>query len=368
MLDVTAFGARDGEDSTAAFRTAIEHADQTLWVPAGTYILRDLPMKSISMLGEVGGRSVLKRHPDASFMATADSAVYMYFNDLAFDFNGQARYGGIEFTSCQFVKYNRCQFYDSAPPPLGEEDRYALVCRRGISPSRMIEIRNCVVRDLQLEFDHCSGVIVDNCTSVRGVRTGAIGCFTISDETICENIAFTNNVVIDPIGAAFAIHLDPPWNNNCEFDKINITNNVILRTMVTPRENQAGISIGTPSVNTATHGNIFKNLTLTGNKFIYRKESNPGRSIQCMGGSVANYYFENLKISGNDITNDTQTPTEGYQIEVRRALAAVIENNTVRRGPNGIALVESFMSTMRNNNINAIRDIASFDPGSTNAR
>jgi hypothetical protein len=268
-LNVKKFGAKgDGvrNDSAAiAAAFAAARSGDVISFPAGVYICNDVNVVNKSKLTLKGqGNSTVIRNGianGATPLLTFSTVNGLTVQDLSFDNRSIGAYGGVRFYDTEDVLIDRTRFFDSAPLPLGSTDRYSYVFGNGTRPHKKIRITNNVIDNLQLEVDFGQGVTIQKNTLNRSVRTGAIGLFTIDDGVVLENYLIDANTIVDPVGAAIAVNIDPSDNNNVSIKNIRITNNTISFNRI-PTE---AIHIGPGNSSTFATGNVYEGIVVQGN-------------------------------------------------------------------------------------------------------
>lgn len=308
-LSVKSFGAvGDGiHNDTAAITAAMSAArpGDTVLFPDGIYICSDIKLANkngLTLKGK-GGATVIRNgiangnSPLITFAAVNGLTI----QDLSFDNRSIAAYGGVRFYDTENVLITRTRFFDSAPLPLGPVDRYAYVFANGSLPHKNIRILSNVIEDLQLEVDFGQGVTIQKNTLKRGVRTGAIGLFSVDDAVTLENYLIDANTIIDPVGAAIAVNIDPPDNINVTIRNITISNNTIIFNHI-PTE---AIHVGPGNNSVVASGNIFEQITLRNNliQIAAGAEAQPSESalIKFNAGPNSGLNFKNTTITQNRI-------------------------------------------------------------------
>jgi polygalacturonase len=363
VINVKAFGARgDGvSDETAAIQAAINAAPNgsTISFPRGTYNVANFIVKNRSGLSFVGeGRnSTIRQQTGAERIATFTSSRNIAISNLAFDANGKPSYGGVAFYEVTSVLIERNFFYDGAPKPIGRTDRYSFVFARGQEPSRDIRILNNEIEDLALEVDHSQRVTIDGNNVKRPVRTTGIGIFTINDGAVAQDFQITNNTMVDPLGSGFAVSIDPPYNQNCVFRRITISNNRLIQG-----KNQSyGIRIGTGDSSRVAPGNVFEDIAIK-NNYIRIEATAPGPSALIFANSSprAGIVFDRLVVTGNTIEGNGSS-NHGYALDLRQIKHSLVANNTLRGVVHGISVGGGALNNqIRNNEVEASEVAYSF--------
>ena len=293
-------------DDSAAISTALAsaRAGDVISFPAGVYICNDVNVANKSGLTLKGqGNSTIKNGiaSGATPLLTFTTINGLTIQDLAFDNRSIGAYGGVRFYDTENVLINRTRFFDSAPLPLGSTDRYSYVFGNGIRPHKNIRITNNVIEDLQLEVDFGQGVTIQKNTLKRSVRTGAIGLFTIDDGIVLENYLIDSNTIIDPVGAAIAVNIDPPDNINVTIRNITISNNTIIFNRI-PTE---GIHIGPGNNSVVASGNLYDKIIVQANliQVAAGTEGQPSESalIKFNAGPNSALSFKNTTVAQNRI-------------------------------------------------------------------
>jgi hypothetical protein len=308
-LNVKNFGAKgDGvHDDSAAISTALAsaRAGDVISFPAGVYICNDVNVvnKSGLTLKGQGNSTTIKNGiaSGATPLLTFNTINGLTIQDLAFDNRSIGAYGGVRFYDTENVLINRTRFFDSAPLPLGSTDRYSYVFGNGSRPHKNIRITNNVIEDLQLEVDFGQGVTIQKNTLKRSVRTGAIGLFTIDDGIVLENYLIDSNTIIDPVGAAIAVNIDPPDNINVTIRNITISNNTIIFNRM-PTE---AIHIGPGNNSVVASGNLYDKIIVQANliQVATGTEAQPSESalIKFNAGPNSALSFKNTTVAQNRI-------------------------------------------------------------------
>jgi hypothetical protein len=360
VISVRALGAKgDGvSDDTAAIQSAINgaKAGETIYFPAGIYDVSELVVKArtaLSFAGE-GRKSVIRQKTGAARIATVEKSRDIVISNLTFDANGIMAYGGVVFYSVTGVRIENNTFIDGAPKPWGEQDRNTFMFARGSEPSKDIKISNNTIEDLQLDFNHAQGVVIERNVLKRGGKTAGIGIYTEGDNAIAENFQITNNTVIDPIGAGFYVGIDPPTDGKCIFRGITLADNQVIRT----RTSGYGILVGTSNNSIKTAGNVFENIVIKNNSF--RTELSAPQPMQLILANTTNragIIFTRMTVSGNKIENERQNGG-GYAIDLRGIQKSLVTDNTIKRAANGISLSGDLLSNEVRDNVVEASDVA----------
>ena len=268
-INVKQFGAvGDGvHNDTAAISAAITAAgdDDMVLFPAGVYICNDVDVinkSNLTLKGQKSATVIRNGIPNgANPLLTFVGVTGLVIQDLVFDNRSIGSYGGVRFYDTENVLITRTRFFDSAPLPLGSTDRYAYVFGNGSRPHKNIKITSNLIEDLQLEVDFGLGVTIQRNTLNRSVRTAAIGLFTVDDNVELQDYLIDRNTIIDPVGAAIALNIDPSDNINVTFRNITITNNTIVFNHI-PTE---AIHAGPGNNSTFATGNVYENIVIQKN-------------------------------------------------------------------------------------------------------
>jgi Pectate lyase superfamily protein/Periplasmic copper-binding protein (NosD) len=360
VVNVREFGAKgDGvADDTGAIQSAVNAArpGETIYFSSGTYKVSNFAVKNragLSFAGE-GRKSVIKQNPLAERIATFSGSTEISISNLAFDANGKDSFGGVGFYAVKKVRIENNFFWDSNPKPIKGKDRYSIVVGHGGSASQDVRIINNVIEDLQMEVDHSQGVVIDRNTVKRAVQTAGIGIFSIRGNSVAEDYQITNNTVIDPFGAGFAVGIDPPTDRHCIFRRILIANNQLIQS----KTNAYGIRIGTGDNSVATTGNVFEDITIRDNSIrVDTAAPRPDPMIFANTSPRAGIVFERLIVTGNTIENDARK-NKDYAIDLRRIQHSVVAGNTVRKVTNGISLDGKLLSNEIRDNLVEASDTA----------
>jgi hypothetical protein len=335
-LDVKTFGARgDGvTNDSAAIAAAIAAArdGDDIFFPSGIYICNDVDItgkNNITLRGR--GESSIVRNGlagSSSPLMTFTNVARLTIQDLAFDNRSIGSFGGVRFYNSETVVINRTHFFDSSPLPLGSADRYSFVFGNGTQPHKDIRITNNLIEDLQLEVDFGQGVTISRNTVNRGVRTGAIGLFTIDHGVTFQDYSIDSNTIIDPVGAAIAINVDPPDNNNVTFRNIAVTNNKIIFNH-TPT---GAIHVGPANNSTSASGNIYDGVTVRNN--VIQIASGAGAQpedsalIKFNAGPNSALNFKNTLVDQNQIQGGGNTNLIIVGMDLRYLENSTVTDNT----------------------------------------
>jgi hypothetical protein len=336
-LSVKKFGAKgDGVHDDSAAISAVFAAAQSgdvISFPAGVYICNGVNVANKSNLTLKGqGNSTIIRNG----ITNGDTPVLTFatvngltIQDLSFDNRSIGAYGGVRFYDTENVLINRTRFFDSAPLPLGSTDRYSYVFGNGSQPHKNIRITNNVIEDLQLEVDFGQGVTIQKNTLNRGVRTGAIGLFTIDDGVVLENYLIDGNTIIDPVGAGIAINIDPPDNINVTIRNITISNNTIIFNRI-PTE---AIHIGPGNNSVVASGNLYDKITIQTNliQVAAGAEAQPSESalIKFNAGPNSALSFKNTTIAQNRIEGGGNPALPIIAMDIRYLENSAVTANNV---------------------------------------
>jgi Pectate lyase superfamily protein len=360
VLNVRDYGGKgDGvSDDTAAVQAAINAATNgaTVMFPRGIYVVSNLAVKNrsgLSFMGE-GRNSVIKQKTGAERIATFDGSSDIAITKLGFDANGIASYGGLVFYAMNRVRIEENWFWDSAPKPVRDTDRYSIVFGKGKSPSQDLRIINNVIDDLQLEINHAKKVVIDRNVVNRAVKTAGIGIFTVGDNAVAEDYQITNNSVVDPIGAGFSVGIDPPTDRHCVFRRITISDNQVIRT----KTSGYGVRVGTPNNSKRTAGNIFENIQIRNNRLrIEAGAPPPAQMIFANTSATAGIIFSNLSITGNKLESEAPSGQD-FAVDLRHLQNSLVADNLVKGVANGISLGGALLSNEIRNNVVEASDVA----------
>ena len=265
----------------------------------------------------------------------------------------------MRFYDTENVLVDRTRFFDSAPLPLGVTDRYAFVFGNGTKPHKNIRITNNLIEDLQLEVDSGHGVMIYRNTVKRSVRTGAIGLFTVDDGVTLEDYSIDSNTIIDPVGAAIALNVDPPDNNNTAFRNIAITNNTIIFNH-TPT---GAIHAGPADSSTISSGNIYEGVVIR-NNLIQIAASAAGQPedtalIKFNAGANSALSFKNSIVDKNQIEGGGNTALGTLVMDLR-----FLENSTVTANTVSKTFAVMALNRLQNTKIeqNSIAQISDYPP------
>jgi hypothetical protein len=335
LLSVKKFGAKgDGVHDDSAAISAVFDAARSGDVISfrGIYICNDVNVVNKSNLTLKGqGNSTIIRNGianGANPLLTFATVNGLTIQDLSFDNRSIGAYGGVRFYDTENVLINRTRFFDSAPLPLGSTDRYSYVFGNGSRPHKNIRITNNVIDDLQLEVDFGQGVTIQKNTLNRSVRTGAIGLFTIDDGVVLENYLIDGNTIIDPVGAAIAVNIDPPDNMNVTIRNITISNNTIIFNRI-PTE---AIHIGPGNNSVVASGNLYDKIIQTNLiQVAAGAEAQPSESalIKFNAGPNSALSFKNTTIAQNRIEGGGNPALPIIAMDVRYLENSAVTANNV---------------------------------------
>jgi hypothetical protein len=354
VINMKQAGAKgDGvTDDTKAIQTAINAAPNNtrFYFPAGTYQLNNINITNRSQLqfdGD-GDLTVLQYRGVPTgyvFMMTFSGVTDLVIQNLAWDNKAIPNYGGVRFYNVKRVRIQHTHFFDSNKQPVGRGDHYAYVFGYDPNPSEDIQIVDNLIEDLQLEVDQARHVEISRNVVIRGTKTAGIGLFTLRHKAVMEDYLIAENLIIDPLTTAIAVHLDPPVSNDCLIRQIHIRNNSIIRNT----SSGLGISIGAPSVNTPTTGNRFEDILIEGNVF-WTNSSAPAPNQFIRALSKGNFVFDHLIVQGNvALGNGLVGPNGAGGIQIRYIKDGVIAGNALRSMQNGLGIVKAQYSEIYEN-------------------
>jgi len=336
-LNVKTFGALGNgvnNDSTAiAAAIAAVHDGDVIYFPAGIYICNDVNIagkNNLTVRGQ-GEASIIRNGiaDGANPLLTFANINGLTIQDLAFDNRSIGSYGGVRFYDTENVVINRTHFFDSAPRPLGATDRYSYVFGNGSQPHKNIRITNNLIEDLQLEVDFGQGVTIYRNTVTRGVRTGAIGLFTIDDGVTLQDYSIDSNTIIDPVGAAIAVNVDPPNNSNTTFRNIAVSNNKIIFNG-TPT---AAIHVGPANNSTTATGNVYEGVVLQKNliQIASSAGAQPAETalITFNAGPNSGLSFKNTTVDQNQVEGGGNPALQIVAMDLRYLETSAVTANTV---------------------------------------
>ena len=363
-LNVKSFGALgDGtHNDSAAIASAVIAArpGDTVFFPAGIYICNDVDVISKSNLTIKGkGSATTIRNGNANGSAplmTFAAVNGLTLQDLTFDNRSVGAYGGVRFYDTENVLITRTRFIDSAPLPLGPTDRYAYVFGNGTLPHKNIRILSNVIEDLQLEVDFGQAVTIQKNTLKRGVRTGAIGLFSVDDGVILENYLIDSNTIIDPVGAAVAVNIDPPDNINVTIRNITISNNTIVFNRI-PTE---AIHVGPGNSSVSASGNVFEQITIRANRIQIAAgaEAQPSESalIKFNAGPNSGLSFYNTAVSQNRMEGGGNSASPIVAMDLRYLESSTVTSNSATNMFTLFAFNRLLNSTVEQNYIGQLAD------------
>jgi hypothetical protein len=358
-LSVRAAGARgDGvNDDTRAVQATIDAAPDgaIIYFPPGTYLVNNFRVQGRAGLRftGAGSRSILRRSPlpGNTRIATFADSTDITISHLTFDANGIERFGGMNFYGCRRVRIEHTRFLDGRPRGSGREDRYAYVFGRGRMPSEEVSILNNQIEDLQVEVDHARRVRIEGNTVVRAFRTAAIGIFTPGDGAIAEDYTIAGNTAVDPLGVAFAVHIDPPTSARASFRRIRIVGNTVVRRARAGR----AVTVGIVDNSIASEGSVFDGISLEGNVVLMdpglvdpRAE---GGILFFNAGVRSGVIFRRSTVSRNRL-NGTGALAQ-WGIDLRFLQDSVVAHNVVMGLRRGISIDSGRRTTLQENSVEA---------------
>ena len=363
-LNVKNFGAQGNgtNNDSAAISAALAAArdGDVIYFPAGVYLCNDVELtgkNGITVRGR-GEKSIIRNGmpSGANPMLTFTGINGLVIQDIAFDNRSIRSFGGVRFYDTENVLIDRTHFFDSAPLPLGVTDRYAFVFANGSRPHKNIRITNNLIEDLQLEVDFGHGVTIYRNTVKRSVRTGAIGLFTVDDGVILQDYSIDSNIIIDPVGAAIALNVDPPDNNNTAFRNIAITNN----TMIFNHTPTGAIHAGPADSTTISTGNTYEGVVIR-NNLIQIAASATGQPeetalIKFNAGANSALSFKNSIVDKNQIEGGGNTALGTVVMDLRFLENSTVTANTVSKTFAVMAINRLLNTKIEQNNISQISD------------
>lgn len=331
-----------GKDSTAVVADGIKRASSTTTelVLTGQHYVGDLAISNIKGV-LIKGPGEVVRLPGASSLFEFTNVTNLSMDRLVLNFNSVTEYGGVKISSCTDIKLTKNKLSNGLnPPPVVDKDRYGFVFCRGEKTSKNILVDQNHMDGLQLELDHISGAEVKRNTLFNSAQTGAIGFFTLRDNSLIENAKVYDNLIVNPYAAAIAACVDKPDTNGSKIINLDIQNNTIVRNKQNPREGQHDIFLGTADVNQRTTGNVFRILRVSKNRSFTSADGKlPGAMVRFMAGEKSNFVFEEATIEANEVYNDTQNNLDSYTMDLRYLRSSYVKANILGKCNSGIALV-----------------------------
>jgi pectate lyase-like protein len=364
VLNVKQFGAAgDGiHDDSAAILASImaAHDRDIIFFPAGIYICNDVDVagkNNLTLRGQ-GDATIIRNGiaNGAAPLVTFVDVNGLAIQDLAFDNRSIGSFGGVRFYNTENVLITRTHFFDSAPLPPGSTDRYAYVFGNGGQPHQNLTITNNLIEDLQLEVDYGQGVKIQRNTLKRSVRTGAIGLFTINDGVILQDYLIDRNTIIDPIGAAIALNIDPPNNNDVTFRNIRITNNTIIFNQIPTQ----AIHIGPGNSSTIATGNVYDGIVIQSNliRVATGAAAQPSESalIKFNAGPNSGLSFNNTTVAQNRIEGGGDPALGIVAMDLRYLEDSTVTANSVYNMFTVLAFNRLLNTTVEKNYVGQIGD------------
>lgn len=356
VIDMKVAGAAGNgvTDDSAAIQAAINSAPNgtRFYFPAGTYLLKSITIgakNNIEFQGVNQTSSVLRWKltspytPMMTFTGTTDFRIHQ----IGLDNRSIDKYGGVGFYSVKRLIIENTRFVDSAPVGLNGFDHYSYVFGAGGVAHEDLIIRNNVIDNLQLEVDWAKRVDILSNSITKGTATAGIGLFVINDGAAMEDYLIQYNKLIDCYGSGVAVHLDPPYKNNCGIKRIKIHDNCIVRTTI----NGIGISVGTPSLASASSGNLFEDIDIQRNVIACDTLTGvaPKEHVRCLSND--DFTFNRLIVKDNVFLGNGITSGASWGWDIRYPLSGTLNNNALRNAPYGFNFANAASTQMSTNQV-----------------
>lgn len=359
-------------NDTAAFQAAVDAALLTssnlwngyhvLYFPPGSYRLQSFAItdrENLMLIGD-GDSSLIRRlgFRGSNDLGTFTECSKLWIRNLAFDQNGAEFFNGIRLYGIQDLKITENHWYDSAPLGFGSRDfdRYAFVNGHNIPPSRDVYVAGNLIEDLQVELDDCQRALVEHNTSLRAPTTVGIGCFGISDDSVCIDFTMRYNKIYDAAGFAITFNKDTPANLRNIFRRINCYANEIRYSQFSP----PAIYMGSGSTTAVQTTDLFEDINISGNTITYAPSCPDGGSehsvISFLGASnITSYKWNRGRVSDNTIIGNGRIGGS-YAIQIRRPQNLRVEGNNVSGTVDGIFIAHQIQNNVvKYNTVHASR-------------
>ena len=304
VLDFGAHPEDDDRDDTAAVSAAIKAASDhsTLYFPAGTYNVRWVAeiknFDGLSIQGDGPDKSIVKRmgpywkpgaeetYDNLQKNFAADSKLLriedcrnMCIRDIAFDAHGTPTFGGVGIKRPRRLHITNTRCFDSKEqPPLFGKDRFGWILHGFREGCQDVWFVGNVVEGLQTEMDSTNRVLVERSVFRRSVKSPGLGFLSgnFSSKKFDEGFPNTQITVrrnyfsnsADLSMGMVTFQLDPSTNCNSRFQDIDITDNVLVYDIDSPK-GHAAIKLGASDSSAPTKGNLYERFRIEGNR-IYR--------------------------------------------------------------------------------------------------
>jgi hypothetical protein len=317
IFDVRTYGALP--DDGQADRTGVERAIAAahaagggmVYFPAGKYTIDNLTItgaRRVTLAGE-GDQSLIVRmlHGGETRIATFIGVEDFTIRDLAFDANGQQRFGGIAFFATRRVTIERTRYFDRDPAPYSPSpDRYAWVFGYGGTAHMGIVFRENRVEDLQVEIDDATDVEMRDNTIVRSdfTGTGSYG-LPFGDGRAFTHVRIVGNTFRDCARFALMLSFDHTPADRVErftFRDILVADNLFIYT--THKRPLAGSAIrfGANDNSLSSTGNVFQDVRIERNSIYIAPDAHaPNPLIFGNLSGVSGFKFLGVVVQHNRI-------------------------------------------------------------------
>lgn len=316
------------DGGTVVFGTAMYGIGPALNAQQGIRVAR---RRGLTFRGD-GWNSILRRlatFDDQRLFTFGDDTgatrnVDITFQDLAFDFNGVGRFGGVVAYYPQGWRIIRCRGFDSALrwPGAGlnlNKDHLFITALLGTD----IWVEDNESADVELvEADACRRVTVINNTCLRPAGTAPIGMYAV-DPTGANNFAFDyvveGNRIIDPRNAGILFSQEDACGGAI-ISRVSIANNNIVHDTIA-----GGTSIGMGyTAATAITGNDWSRIAVRDNRITC---VHPDRAAQALFArhNQVSMRFRNVSWERNYVHGTSSDD----QVLIRQQADYIIKDNNV---------------------------------------
>jgi hypothetical protein len=333
----------DSAAFTAAFAAAAAAGGGTVWVPAGTYLVRGVVVDGASGITLAGAPGAVLQGP-ALASPSWDTIISfrdctgIQIRDLTVDNRSIDRFGGIQFLDCQRWWVDSCRFFDSAPVANpGDKDRLAVFAYEQVAGSNANAdcwFTNNLVEDLAVDILVARRVHISGNTVIRAPVTGAIVCCILnSDGSEMEDLWITDNLVVDPDGAGIYVVMDGTQYDDGVYRGIHVNGNRIKLGLIPDGLNASqasarGIHVGCGNNGAAASGSILHDFEICNNTIWVTQ---PAASLTVSDGifinnsAMAGWDVRRGRIEGNLLYGNGT----GAGIDVRLCSTVEVRDNQV---------------------------------------